>query len=256
MILAIDLGNSNIVIGGIDNTGAHFVERITTNHGKTELEYAVNIKDIMEIHSLPISSIEGAIVSSVVPPLTEVLLSAVKKITGKIPMLVGSGMKTGLNIKMDNPKTVGSDLIVNAVAALNEYPAPIIVIDMGTATTMSVIDRSGNYIGGVIFPGLRVSLDSLSSRAAQLPYIGLDKPTKIIGKNTIDCMKNGILYGNAAMIDGVIDRIVEELGASASLVATGGLAASVTPLCRHKIRYDDVLLLKGLLILYKKNEQV
>lgn len=255
MILAIDLGNSNIVIGGIDHTRTYFVERVTTNHGKTELEYAVNIKDIMEIHSLPISSIEGAIVSSVVPPLTDVILSAVKKIIGKVPMLVGSGMKTGLNIKMDNPKTVGSDLIVDAVAALKDYPAPIIVIDMGTATTMSVIDRAGNYTGGIIFPGLRVSLDSLSSRAAQLPYIGLNKPTKIIGKNTIDCMKNGILYGNAAMIDGVIDRIEEELGSSASLVATGGLASSVISLCRHTIHYDDALLLKGLLILYEKNRQ-
>uniref|UniRef100_UPI0006D0AB07 type III pantothenate kinase n=1 Tax=Clostridium sp. NkU-1 TaxID=1095009 RepID=UPI0006D0AB07 len=255
MILAIDMGNSNIVIGGIDNTGIYFVERVTTNQGKTELEYAVNIKDIMEIHNLPLSSIEGAILSSVVPPLTEVVLCAVKKITGKTPMVVGSGMKTGLNIKMDNPKAVGSDLIVDAVAALKEYPAPIIVIDMGTATTMSVIDREGNYSGGIIFPGLRVSLDSLSSRAAQLPYIGLNKPTRVIGKNTIDCMKNGILYGNAAMIDGVIDRMEEELGTSASLVATGGLASSVVPLCRHKIHYDDVLLLKGLLILYEKNKQ-
>ena len=209
MILAIDMGNSNIVIGGIDNTGIYFVERVTTNHGKTELEYAVNIKDIMEIHGLPLSSIEGAILSSVVPPLTDVVLSAV----------------------------------------------PIIVIDMGTATTMSVIDHEGNYTGGIIFPGLRVSLDSLSSRAAQLPYIGLNKPTRVIGKNTIDCMKNGILFGNAAMIDGLIDRMEAELGASACLVATGGLASSVVPLCYHKIYYDDALLLKGLLILYEKNKQ-
>ncbi len=254
MILAIDMGNSNIVIGGIDNARTYFVERVTTNHGKTELEYAVNIKDIMEIHNLPVSAVEGAIVSSVVPPLTDVVLSAIKKITGKTPMLVGSGMKTGLNIKMDNPKTVGSDLIVNAVAALKEYPAPIIVIDMGTATTMSVIDKAGNYTGGIIFPGLRVSLDSLSSRAAQLPYIGLNKPSKIIGKNTIDCMKSGILYGNAAMIDGVIDRMEEELGAKGSLVATGGLASLIIPLCRHNINYDDDLLLKGLEILYEKNK--
>jgi len=252
MILAIDMGNSNIVIGGIDDSRTWFVERVTTNLGKTDLEYAVNIKDIMAIHNLPLSSIEGAVVSSVVPPLTDVVLSAVKKITGKTPMLVGSGMKTGLNIIMDNPKTVGSDLIVDAVAALKDYPSPIIIIDMGTATTMSVIDRAGNYTGGIIFPGLRVSLDSLSSRAAQLPYIGLNRPTRVIGKNTIDCMKNGILYGNAAMIDGIIDRMEEELGQAASLVATGGLAPSVLPLCRHKINYDEALLLKGLLILYEK----
>lgn len=255
MILAIDMGNSNIVIGGIDDERTYFVERVTTNKGKTDLEYAVNIKDIMEIHNLPLSDIEGAIVSSVVPPLTDVILSAVKKITGKSPMLVGSGMKTGLNIVMDNPKTVGSDLIVDAVAALKEYPAPIIIIDMGTATTVSVIDQAGNYTGGIIFPGLRVSLDSLSSQAAQLPFIGLNRPGKIIGKNTIDCMKSGILYGNAAMIDGVIDRMEAELKSQASLVATGGLAPDVLPLCRHKINYDDALLLKGLLILYEKNRQ-
>lgn len=253
MILAIDMGNSNIVIGGIDDTTTYFVERVTTNHGKTDLEYAVNIKEIMEIHGLSLSCIEGAIVSSVVPPLTEVVLSAVKKITGKTPLLVGSGMKTGLNIKMDNPKTVGSDLIADAVAALKYYPTPIIIIDMGTATTMSVIDQAGSYTGGIIFPGLRVSLDSLSSRAAQLPYIGLNAPDKIIGKNTIECMKNGILYGNAAMIDGLIDRIEEELNSKATLIATGGLAPSVISLCKHEIIYDNALLLKGLLILYEKN---
>lgn len=256
MILTVDMGNSNIVIGGIDGGHTYFVERVTTNHGKTDLEYAVNIKDIMDIHGLPLSSIEGAIISSVVPPLTEVLLSAVKKICGKTPLLVGSGMKTGLNILMDNPKTVGSDLIVAAVAALKDYPAPIIIIDMGTATTMCVIDRAGNYIGGIIFPGLRVSLDSLSNHAAQLPYIGLNRPLKVIGKNTVDCMESGILYGNAAMLDGIIDRMEEELGQPASLVATGGLALGVLPLCRHKINYDDALLLKGLLILYEKNTSI
>ncbi|MFT4105692.1 MAG: type III pantothenate kinase [Lacrimispora sp.] len=254
MILAIDMGNSNIVIGGIDQTRTYFVERVTTNHQKTELEYAVDIKNIMEIHSMPMSSIEGAILSSVVPPLTDVLLCAVKKITGKTPMLVGSGMKTGLNIKMDNPKTVGSDLIVEAVAALRDYTPPVIIIDMGTATTVSALDHEGNYIGGVIFPGLRVSLDSLSSKAAQLPYIGLNKPSKIIGKNTVECMKNGILYGNAAMIDGIVDRMEEELGSSVSLVATGGLASLVVPLCRRKIVFDEALLLKGLMILYEKNK--
>lgn len=253
MILAIDMGNSNIVIGGIDDQKTYFVERVTTNHGKTDLEYAVNIKDIMEIHSIPLSDIEGAIVSSVVPPLNHTILSAIKKISGKTPMLVGPGMKTGLNIIMDNPRTVGSDLIVDAVAALKEYPTPIIIIDMGTATTISVIDKAGNYIGGIIFPGLRVALDSLSSKTAQLPYIGLNTPSKVIGKNTIDCMKSGIIYGNSAMMDGIIDRMEEELGEKATLLATGGLSRFVTPLCRHKITCDDDLLLKGLLILYRKN---
>lgn len=256
MILAIDMGNSNIVIGAIDDERTYFVERVTTNHGKTDLEYAVNIKSILEIHSIPPSRITGGIISSVVPPLNAALKSAVRKIFGFEPLLVGSGMKTGMNIIMDNPKTVGADMIVDAVAAKKGYPCPIIIIDMGTATTMSVVDVSGNYIGGVILPGLKVSLDSLSGKTAQLPYISLDDiPGKVIGKNTIDCMRSGIMYGNASMIDGIIDRMEAELGRPASLVATGGLARFITPLCRHKISYEDDLLLKGLLILYNKNLQ-
>lgn len=253
MILAIDMGNSNIVIGAIDDKKTYFVERVTTNHGKTDLEYAINIKNILEIHSIPFSGIEGAIVSSVVPPLNSTIISAVKKIFGFKPMLVGSGMKTGLNIIMDNPKAVGSDMIVDAVAAIRNYSCPIIIIDMGTATTMSVVDSGGNYIGGVILPGLKVSLDSLSGKTAQLPYISLDTPGKVIGKNTIDCMRSGIMYGNAAMIDGIIERMEDELGMPASVVATGGLAPFITPLCKHHISYEDDLLLKGLLVLYNKN---
>ena len=250
MILAIDMGNTNIVIGGIDDEKTYFVERVTTNSGKTDLEYAVNIKSILEIYAISVSSIEGAILSSVVPPLNSTILSAVEKVCGIRPMLVGSGM----NIIMDNPKTVGSDMIVDAVAAIREYPCPIIIIDMGTATTMSVVDRSKNYIGGVILPGLRVSLDSLSNKTAQLPFISLEAPGNVIGKNTIDCMRSGILYGTAAMIDGIIDRMAEELGTLPSLVSTGGLARLLVPLCRHRIAYEDDLLLKGLLILYNKNK--
>ncbi len=255
MILALDMGNTNIVVGCIDEEKTYFVERITTNHNKTGMEYAINIKNILEIHGIRTSQIEGAILSSVVPPLNAAISSAVKKILGYHPMLVGSGIKTGLNILMDNPKTTGTDMIVDAVAAIRDYPCPIIIIDMGTATTMSVVDCSGNYIGGVILPGLKVSLDSLSSKTAQLPSISLDIPKKVIGKNTIDCMRSGIMYGCAGMIDGIIDRMEEELGQKASLVATGGLSRFVTPLCRHQITYDNDLMLKGLLILYKKNKE-
>ncbi|NBH73061.1 type III pantothenate kinase [Clostridiaceae bacterium] len=253
MILAIDMGNTNIVVGGIDSTRTYFVERITTDHVKTGLEYAVNIKNILEIHGIDKSLVEGAIMSSVVPPLNAPISSAINKLFGFRPKLVGSGMKTGLNIIMDNPKTVGSDMIVDAVAVLKEYPLPAIVIDMGTATTMSVVDKKGNYIGGIIFPGLRVSLDSLSSKAAQLPSISLDIPKKVIGKNTIDCMRSGIMYGNAGMIDGIIERMEAELGEKATIVATGGLSRFVVPLCRHNIIYDEALLMKGLWILYDKN---
>ena len=255
MILAIDMGNTNIVIGGIDAAQTYFVERITTNHVKTGLEYAINIKNILEIHNIDKSQVEGTILSSVVPPLNATISSAVKKIFGFRPKLVGSGMKTGLNIIMDNPKTVGSDMIVDAVAASKEYPLPAIIIDMGTATTMSVLDQKGNYTGGVILPGLRVSLDSLINRTSQLPKISLEPPKRIIGSNTVDCMKSGVLYGTAVCIDGMIGRIREELGGAVSVVATGGMARYIIPHCREKIVLDDALLLKGLKIIYDRNRK-
>ena len=176
MILAIDMGNTNIVIGGIDDRRTYFLERITTNRFKTDLEYAINVKNILEIYGVSTADIEGAIISSVVPPLNATLISAVEKICGKTPMLVGSGMKTGINIIMDNPKSVGADRIVNAVAAVQEHKPPLIIIDMGTATTLCAIDQNGAYVGGAILPGLRVSLDALSAKTAQLPAISLDIP--------------------------------------------------------------------------------
>ena len=251
MILAVDMGNSNIVVGGLDDQATYFEERITTDDRKTSLEYAIMLKNILEIHKIKRSDIEGSIISSVVPPLNAPLSSAVKKDHRKTrPFLVGSGMKTGLNIKMDNPKAVGGDRIVAAVAAIARYEGPIIIIDMGTATTMDVVDKAGSYIGGVILPGVKVALNSLVSNTAQLPRINLDVPKRTIGKNTIECMRNGIMYGNAAMLDGLIDRMEAELGEPATLVATGGMSRSITPLCTHKIIYDADLLLRGLPILF------
>ncbi len=253
MILAIDMGNTNTVAGGIDEQKTYFIERITTDQSRTDTEYAISFKNILEMNQISASSIEGAILSSVVPPLSNTILNAVEKVVGIRPFLVGAGMKTGLNILMDNPKAVGSDQIVDAVAASHEHPLPLIVIDMGTATTLCTVDKKGNYIGGVILPGLKVSLDSLSGKTAQLPYISLEVPDRIIGKNTIDCMRAGIIYGTVDMIDGILDRMEAELGESPTIISTGGLARFITPLCRHKIHYDDALLLKGLLILYRKN---
>lgn len=253
MILAIDMGNTNIVLGGIDEKQTYFIERVTTDQGRTDTEYAIHFKNILEMHHIQLSDIEGAILSSVVPPLNTTILNAVEKAVGIRPLLVGSGMKTGMNILMDNPKSVGSDMIVDVVAAIHEHPLPLVVIDMGTATTLSVADKKGNYIGGVILPGLRVSLNSLSGKTAQLPYISLEVPNKVIGKNTIDCMRSGIMYGTAAMMDGMLDRLEEELGAKATVVATGGMAQFIVPLCHREIKLEKDLLLKGLNILYKKN---
>ncbi len=255
MILAIDMGNTNIVIGCIDDTKTYFVERLSTDKSKTALEYAVSFKTVLELYGIKNEELDGAIISSVVPPLTNVLSEAVNKIIGKRPLVVGPGLKTGLNIHMDNPKQVGSDLIVDAVAGIAEYGAPLIIIDMGTATTISMIDSAKNYVGGVIMPGLRLSMDALASGAAQLYKVSLEKPSTVIGKNTSDCMKSGLVMGNAACIDGMLDRFMEEMGLEATVVATGGIANIVIPLCKHNIIIDDTLLLKGLKIIYDKNRK-
>lgn len=253
MILAIDIGNTNIVLGCLRDEQILFTERLSTDHAKTDLEHAISIKNVLELHHIDPAEIEGAIIGSVVPPITSLIKEALRKITGCEAMIVGPGLKTGLNILMDNPASVGSDLIVGAVAGIAEYRLPLVIIDMGTATTICVVDENKNYIGGMILPGLRVSLDSLTSRTSQLPRISLDPPKRLIGKNTIDCMKSGILYGNASCIDGMVDRIEEDLGQKVTVVATGGLAGSIAPLCKHDIILDDELLLKGLLLIYKKN---
>lgn len=254
MILAIDVGNTNIVLGCIRQKNILFTERLSTDHSKTDLEHAIAIKTVLELHNIEPAQINGAIISSVVPPITMQIKRALAKVIGCEAKVVGPGLKTGLNILMDNPAQVGSDLIVGAVAGIAEYPLPLVIVDMGTATTICVIDEHKNYIGGMILPGIQVSVNSLSSNTSQLPRISLDPPKRLIGKNTIECMKSGILYGNASCIDGMIDRIEEELNQKVTVVATGGLAGTVTSLCRHNIILDDALLLKGLLLIYEKNK--
>ncbi|MCC8042706.1 MAG: type III pantothenate kinase [Oscillospiraceae bacterium] len=253
MVFAIDIGNSNIVAGCFDDGEILFTERISTNHTATDLEYAVNFMTILELHGIDAKKITGAVMSSVVPLLTATVKTAVYKITGQDALVVGPGVKTGLSIKIDNPAQLGSDLVVDAVAAINEYPLPVAIIDMGTATTISVVDRNKDYLGGMIMPGLKVSMESLAGGTSQLPKIGFDRPKRLIGTNTVDCMKSGFLYGNASCIDGMIDRIGEELGEMPTVVATGGLAPTVIPLCKHSITIDDSLLLKGLMLIYSKN---
>ena len=254
MILAIDIGNTNIVVGCIDAKQTYFVERLSTNTNQTMLEYAITFKNILELYHINPRGLEGAIISSVVPPISNTIRLSVEKIIGKPCLVVGPGIKTGLNIIMDNPATVGSDRVVTAVAGIREYKAPFLVIDMGTATTIDCVDKNHNYIGGAIMPGVRVSLESLAQKAAQLHNISLETPKHTIGKNTTECMRSGIIFGNAAMLDGMIDRITEEMGETPTLIATGGLSKFIIPHCRHKIIYDDSLLLKGLWIIYSKNQ--
>ena len=255
MLLAIDIGNTNLVIGCVHDDKILFKARIATDRTRTSDQYGVEIKSMLEAYGVKRSDIEDCIISSVVPPVFNSVRTGVIKIIGKQPMVVGPGLKTGLNIHVDVPSQVGSDRIVIAVAALAEYKAPLLLMDLGTATTIEAVEPDNVYMGGVIIPGVRVSLDALTSRAAQLPGISLDQPKQVIGKNTVDCMRSGMMYGTAAMIDGLVERMEEELGHRCTLIATGGLAQFITPLCKRKIILEKDLLLKGLNIIYKKNKK-
>lgn len=255
MLLAIDIGNTNLVIGCFQGDDLKFKARIATDRSRTSDQYGVEIKNMMEAYGVQLSDIDDCIISSVVPPVFNSVRTGVWKVIGKQPMVVGPGLKTGLNIHVDVPSQVGSDRIVIAVAALAEYKAPLILMDLGTATTIEVVEPENTYLGGVIFPGIRVSLDALTSHAAQLPGISLDKPRHVIGKNTVDCMRSGMMYGTAAMIDGLVERMEGELGHECTLIATGGMAQFITPLCKRKIILDKNLLLKGLNAIYKKNKR-
>ena len=253
MILAVDIGNTNIVLGCCDKDKILFRERVSTSLTATDLEYAVTLRTAVEMNGFDGSQIDGAIISSVVPTIPNTVKAAVEKYTKVKCKVVGPGMKTGLSIKIDNPAQLGSDLVVDAVAGINEYKTPLIIVDMGTATTLSVIDTNKDYIGGMIMPGIMVSHDSLINRTSQLPRIALEQPKKVIGTNTVECIKGGLLYGNAGAIDGICQRIMQELGKDCTVVATGGLAPLIVPLCRTNITLDEDLLLKGLMIIYNKN---
>ena len=218
MILAVDIGNSNIVIGGMEGQEILFEARLRTDATKTSDEYCIDLKMILEVYEASPKAIEGAIISSVVPQVLNSIKTAIMKLIHKEPLVVGPGLKTGLNIKIDNPAQTGADLVVGCVAALREHKPPMIVIDMGTATTMIALDETGAFIGGCIAPGVKISMDALTGRTALLPGLQLDQPKKAIGRNTIDCMRSGIMMGSACMLDGMVQRMEEELGAKATVV--------------------------------------
>ena len=254
MIFAIDMGNTNVVAGCLgDVDRIFFTERFATDLNKTELEYAVLIKTILEIHGIDRNEIEGAVIASVVPPLTHIIKTALRKLLQCEPIVIGAGLKTGLNIRLDDPSTLGADLVVDSVAAMKIYGTPAIVIDMGTATTITVIDKDDAYIGGAIFPGVNVSVEALAAGTSLLPRVSLGAPKKPIASNTMDAIKSGIIFGEASRLDGMIERFEEELGYSTKVVATGGLANVIIPHCRHDIITDPDLMLKGLKIIYDRN---
>ena len=253
MILAIDIGNTNIVLGGLEGEKILFEARMATDLIKTSDQYCAELKSMLALFEVTPEAISGSIISSVVPPVLNSFKTAIRKLTGKACLVVGPGIRTGLNIRMENPAEVGSDLIVAAVAAIAEYGAPLLLVDMGTATTITAVDETGTFVGGCICPGVKISMEALTGRTAQLPGISLDEPQKAIGKNTRDCMRSGIMFGAAAMLDGLLDRMEAELGTPVKVVATGGFARFVIPLCRRELIYDRSLMLKGLGLLYRRN---
>lgn len=255
MILVVDVGNSNVVIGGVKGEEIVFEARVRTDGTKTSDEYCIDLKSILDIYGVDVKKVEGAIIASVVPQVLNTFQTAIRKLTGQKALVVGPGLKTGLNIAIENPAQTGADLVVGSVAALREHAAPLIVIDMGTATTIVVLDKNGALVGGSISPGVRISLDALTERTALLPGLQLDQPKKAIGRNTIDCMRSGIMLGAACMIDGLIERMEEELGYKTTVIATGGIAKFVVPMCRREIIYDKDLLVKGLAALYRDNKR-
>ncbi len=255
MILAIDIGNTNIVLGCMEGKEILKEARMATDLLKTSDQYCAELKGMLDLLEIDRSAIEGCIISSVVPPVLNSFRTAIIKLTGKNPLVVGPGIKTGINILLDNPAMAGGDLIVAAVAALAEYQPPLLVIDMGTATTITAIDKKGSFLGGCVCPGVKISAEALSGRTAQLPAVSLEAPKRAIGRNTVDCMQAGLMMGHAAMVDGMVDRMEAELGCKVRVIATGGIARFVIPMCRRQMTYDKDLLLKGLGILYENNKR-
>jgi len=255
MILTIDIGNSNIVLGGVQEDAIVFEARLRTEATKTSDQYCVDLKILLDVYNVRPEEIEGCIISSVVPQILNSFQTAIKKLTGKVSLVVGPGLKTGLDIRLENPGQTGADLVVADVAALREHKPPLIVIDMGTATTMSVLDENGAHIGGCIIPGVRISLDALTERTALLPGLQLDQPKRAIGRNTVDAMRSGIMIGTACMLDGMVERFEQELGKKTTVIATGGIAKFIVPLCKTPMVYDKDLLIKGLAALYRDNKK-
>lgn len=253
MILTVDIGNTNTTIGLFDKNGTLTLRSsLETDKGKTADQCAIDLLGVFHLHSADIGLVDGAIISSVVPPLTATISDAVRLLIGKPPLIVGPGVKTGLNIKSEMHNQLGADIVTSAVAALQKYSSPLIVIDMGTATTMTVL-IDATCEGCVIIPGVHISLEALSERAAELPHISIEQPVSIIGRNTIEAMRSGIVYGNAGMLDSMIERLEEATAPAATVVATGGNASKILRYCKHEIIYDPDLLLTGLYLLYQKN---
>lgn len=255
MLLAVDIGNTNILFGLFDENSLVFKARISSDRKITAEQYALAIKGVVNLKNAELENVHGAIISSVVPELTSLIKDAVIMLTGVEAIVLGPGVKSGLPIKIDNPAQLGADLVAGAVGAIDMYSAPCLVIDLGTATKISVIDASGAYRGCVISAGVGISLNALSGAASLLPVIDINSGScPVYGTNTVSSMQAGIVQGTAAMLDGMCDKIETELGEKdINVIATGGYADAILPFCRRKIIYEPELILRGLKKIYDKN---
>ena len=253
MLLAVDIGNTNITLGAFEETAVKLTARLAPDTRKTADQYAVEIKSLLELNGLTTGEIEDSIIASVVPAVGKSVGNAISKLCHIVPLMLGPGVKTGLNIKIDNPAQLGADLVAGAVGALDAYTTPCVIIDMGTASTISVLDRNGTFLGGVIAAGVRLTLKALTENTAQLSSIHIEAPKSVIGSNTTECMQSGLVYGTAAMLDGLLEKIEGELGETPTVVATGGLSKEIITHCDYNIIYNENLLLDGLRVIYEKN---
>ena len=254
MILVTDIGNTNIVFGVFDGDSLVMESRIDTDRNRMADQYSVIMKQVFDLYGVDRSEIGGAVISSVVPPVGDQLKISVQKLFGVTPLMVGAGVKTGLNIRIDDPSTLGADLACGAAAAKELYPLPCIVIDLGTATKVFAVDKEGALIGGIIAPGVKISLEALAKGAASLPMISLEGHSPVIGTNTVDCMRSGVLYGHAGMLDSFINRFQEQLG-DATVVATGGFIHVLKDYCKHEFTVNPHLVMDGMRIIYNKNKK-
>lgn len=255
MILTVDVGNTNIVIGGFEGEILKFTSRLDTVVSRMADQYAIIINDILELNGYHRESIDGCVISSVVSPITPQLEKGISKLCNVTPLVVSPGIKTGLNIKIDDPSILGSDLACAAVAAKKRCKMPCIFVDLGTCIKIFVLDKEGSLLGGSISPGIKLSFDSMSAKTASLPLIGAEAVDKFIGTNTIDSMRAGVIVGTSCMIDGMIDKYEGILGEKASLIATGGFSPLIVPMCKHSMELSPDLVLEGLRIIYQKNKR-
>ncbi|GAE27995.1 pantothenate kinase [Halalkalibacter wakoensis JCM 9140] len=253
MIMVVDVGNTNIVLGVYKERELQYHWRIATSKQKTEDEWAMSLKSLFAHEALSFKEIEGIIISSVVPPIMYTLEQMCKKYFDIRPMVIGPGIKTGLNIKYDNPKEVGADRIVNAVAAIQLYGSPLIVVDFGTATTYCYINENRQYMGGAISPGISISTEALYTRASKLPRIEIAKPNHVLGTNTVHAMQAGIFYGYVGQVDGIVNRMKAQSKNNPTVIATGGMASLIAPEAESIDVVEPFLTLKGLQMIYEKN---